>query len=172
MPAGLNISTANRTGGITVNGLSAERLSLETSSGEIEVAKYTGSLKAKSNSGEIILSEVGGNAGIMSSNGRITIRDPGGDVKAVNRNGSIDFDSSSPLNGQYILRGDNGEIVFRLPGSSSLKIKASSRNGGISGLENIKGQPGSQSSETSLGSGKGSAELETRNGHIDLTIRD
>lgn len=172
VPAGLNISTTNRYGVITVNGLSAESLSLETSSGEIEVDKFAGALKAKSNSGEIILSEVGGNADIESSNGRITIRDPGGDVKAVNRNGGIDLDSNSPLNGQYVLRGDNGEIVFRLPGSSSLKIKAASRNGGISGLENIKSQPGSQSAETSLGSGKGSADLETRNGHIDVTIRD
>ena len=172
VPAGLNIGTINRSGGITVKGVSAASLSLETSSGGIEVEEYTGELRARSNNGEITLGRVSGNADIESSNGRIAIRDPRGDVKAVNRNGGIELESDSPLDGKYVLRGDNGEIIFRLPGSSSLKIKASSRNGGISGLENIKGQPGSQSAETSLGSGKGSADLETRNGHIDVTIRD
>ena len=82
------------------------------------------------------------------------------------------MESDKPLSGNYVLRGDNGDITLRLPRSSDLTIKASTKNGGISGLENIKGQPGSQSAETSLGSGKGSADLETGNGHIDVTIRD
>lgn len=172
VPAGLSAGVVSRAGDITAHGVSAANLSLETFSGGIEVEEYTGALRAKSNNGDITLGRVIGTSDIESSNGRIAIRHPQGDVKAVNRNGGIELESDNPLEGKYLLRGDNGEIILRLPRSSNLKIKASSRNGGISGLGDIKERSGYQSGETSLGSGKGSAELETRNGHIDVFVKD
>jgi hypothetical protein len=172
VPAGLKIAVSNRTGGITVKGLSAESLDIDTWAGGIDIDQFTGALKAKSDAGEISLGGLNGNADIEASNGRIEIRNPGGDIKAVNRNGSISLESDSPLSGKYMLRGDNGEITIRLPRDSDLKIKASSKNGEIAGLENASTQPGHNTGEATLGSGKGLADLETKNGRVEVDIKE
>lgn len=171
IPPGLNIDTGNNLGNITARGLSAENIMLQSSAGRVVVEDCTGNIGAENKLGEIEISGVKGDIKAQAAMGRITIKNPRGDVTATTRNGSINLESDNPLNGNYVLRGDNGEITLRLPRSSDLMIKASTKNGGISGLENIKGQPGSQSGETSLGSGKGSADLETRNGRIDVLIK-
>lgn len=170
VPAGLKISAVDKAGGITVKGLSAESLDIDTSSGGIDVNEFNGNFKARSNVGEISLSRLNGNADIEASNGRIAIQNPTGNIKAVNRNGEIELESDEPLGGKYTLQGDNGEIIIRLPQDSDLKIKASSKNGDITGLEKLTDQPGNKRGEVTLGKGTGLADLSTNNGHIDVSI--
>lgn len=72
-----------------------------------------------------------------------------------------------------MLKGDNGEITFRLPHNSNLRIQASSDHGSITGLENYRYRKGNNTrGDLTLGGGTGSALLETRNGAIMVEVID
>lgn len=170
VPDGLKISTVNKLGNISAEELSAESVELETNAGRIEVEDYTGALKASSKLGELELNGIKGDIEAEASMGRISLKNPQGNVTATTRNGSIELDSDKPLDKKYVLRGENGEITFRLPRGSNLKINASTVHGGISGLETDRNGPGDNKGEITLGAGTGSALLETRNGRVNVDI--
>lgn len=172
IPAGLNVSASNKMGNVLVQKTSAKYLSLEALAGGIEVDEYTGDLKAENKMGEINLKNINGNSEVEGMAGRISIINPRGEVTAVSRNGSIDLASSLPLDKKYDLKTSNGEITLRLPRSSSLKARASNSNGGISGMENYVNEGGQTRGVLALGDGKGSALLETKNGHIKVDVTD
>lgn len=173
VPAGLNIRASDRMGSILAQKVSAEALTAETSMGMIEVDDFTGFLKAENKMGEINLKNIKGDSRVDGSMGRITVIQPGGSVTVNNRFGSIELASAKPLEKNYVLKGDNGEITLRLPRSSNLRIQASSDNGSITGLENYRYSKGNNTrGELTLGGGTGSALLETRNGAIRVEVTD
>lgn len=173
VPAGLNIRASDKMGSILVQKVIAEALTLETSMGRIEVDDFTGFLKADNKMGEINLKNIKGDSRIDGSMGRITVLQPEGSVTVNNRFGSIELASAKPLEKNYVLKGDNGEITFRLPRSSNLKVQASSDYGSISGVENYRYSQGNNTrGDLTLGGGAGSALLETRNGAIRVEVTD
>jgi len=172
IPAGLNVTVSNKMGNIVLQKTSARYLSLEANAGKIEVYEFNGDLRAINHTGDINLKDINGNSEVEGMAGRISIINPRGEVTAVSRNGSIDLASSLPLDSKYVLRESNGEITFRLPRSSNLKARATTYNGGISGMKNNPNVGGQTTGELALGEGKGSAILETKNGHIRVTVTD
>jgi hypothetical protein len=167
IPAGLNISVSNNMGGIKANNTAAESLLLENSLGSIEVDGHTGNLRAKNKMGEIKLQNINGDIDSEGSMGETVITGPEGNVAAQSRVGSIELSSAKPLDKKYVLKGESGEIIFRLPRNSNLKVEASTSLGGISGMETYRDGRGAGSrGEMTLGEGKGSAVLETKMGSI------
>ena len=53
-----------------------------------------------------------------------------------------------------------------------IEVEASSNHGSISGIDGGRGQDGDNKGELTLGGGAGSARLETRNGSINVDVRD
>lgn len=173
VPAGLDISVSDRLGSITVQKTDAENLELEASMGRVIVEQHTGKIKVINRMGEVSLKNITGDTNVEASMGRVTVANPLGDVMAVCRSGSLSLTSEGPLDKKYTLQADNGQVAFRLPRSSNLKIEASTQNGGITGMENSRSTPGSKArGETTLGGGKGSALLETKNGAVKVEIVD
>ena len=102
--------------------------------------------------------------------GRIYIENPGKDVTATARMSKIELTSATPLNNRYYLNTNSGKILFHLPGTSDLIVKANTRRGNISGLQSalISKNPGNSSGKLTLGSGKGTARLTAGNCQIDI----
>lgn len=169
-PEGLKISVSNKLGSITASNTSAELLSLDSSAGSVEVDGHRGALNVENRLGEITVKNVNGTVDIEGSAGRINIINPAGNVTAESKNGAIRLDSSVPLDKNYILKGENGEIAFRAPRNSSLKVQASSRNGGIIGMNSYRSDYGQTRGEAVIGGGAGSVRLETRNGAIKFEM--
>lgn len=169
LPEGLSVSVSNKLGGVVSRNISAEMLSVESSAGTVEVDGHRGGLEVENKLGETTVKNVDGTVKIEGAAGRINIINPMGNVIVESGNGSIRLNSSAPLDKNYELRGENGEITFSAPRSSSLKVEASSHNGGISGIESRRSH-GLNKGEAVLGDGRGSALLEMKNGSIRFEL--
>lgn len=173
VPAGLKIALNGKMGNIKARGLSAESLEIENSMGRVEVSGHSGRLKTVNKMGDTTLEKIDGDIEADNSLGRISVINPLGSVTAHAGNGSVDLASDSPLDKKYSLTGDNGQVTFTLPRESNLRIQARTEHGAISGVEIQRPDSGGRSSgELTLGSGAGSALLETKNGAIRVDLTD
>ena len=114
------------TGRINVDEVSGD-VDAKTSTGDIQIHKVNGLVKAVTSCGKINVNEVSGDADARTSTGGIQLHKVDGFVKAVTSCGNIDITGIGGLSGA---RTDNGKISVEVPAiRDNLEIRSS--NGGI-----------------------------------------
>lgn len=121
----------------------------------------------------------------IKADGSIVIRDAARNVLVASEGGRVDVSSNRPVKANYDITSKFGEITLRIPGNSDARVSARTQHGSIDGSLNLKTEkltgpnqagPGHETAEpdgvsgvrgtVTLGSGKGSINLNSENGNI------
>ncbi|WP_138494744.1 DUF4097 family beta strand repeat-containing protein [Paenibacillus pinistramenti] len=124
----LTLKVATTNGNLLVKNLAADKASLETGNGKVEIRNVYGEMTAKTFNGDVAVSDIIGNVQAESEGGNltaesiygnlklstwvgdITVKSTGGDIDISTKNGNLDIDeapnklSAQTLNGQILLK--------------------------------------------------------------------
>lgn len=146
----MNIALKLTNGRIEADGLAiADRLTLRTTNGRINVSGIDGIVTAHTTNGSITAENITGRTELVTTNGSVHSNQVHGDVSMDSTNGSI---MASDIDGA--VKGDttNGRIEFQ---NITGKVRADTTNGGIT---------------VASGSVGGDWKLDTTNGRIEITV--
>jgi len=105
---------------------------LKTSNGRIEVARFSGSVEARTSNGGISLGDTEGDAILETSNGSIKAEHVGGSVNARTSNGRINLGVFGDGGGKPIkARSSNGSVTVTLERQPTSDIEISTSNSNI-----------------------------------------
>ena len=186
-PAPVNISTAS--GDIWVTGAHAQ-VDVRASSGDVFFNDVTGSVAARTASGDIHIQDsrsghltaaaasgdidLRGSSGheltVTTASGDIDIRDVGAEeLTAAAASGDITVWLATPFSATMEARSKSGDVTVALPSGSDCRVRATTASGNISSRLNLSDcSLQKRSISGRLGAGRGSVEVSTASGDIEL----
>jgi DUF4097 and DUF4098 domain-containing protein YvlB len=119
-----SMSLETSSGDIQVNSITADRINLKTSSGGVNCRNVNGNSAIETSSGSIVCSVVNGDSIIKSSSGKIELDKVSGSLNAAARSGSI---RSGKIGGKADIRTSSGDItVNEINGSAVFEASSGS----------------------------------------------
>jgi hypothetical protein len=176
LPKGTAIELSSRNGSIVAAG----------ADGDLTASSVNGSVVCKDVSGKMSLNSDNGSVQVdysadaarspkieaTSQNGAIACTDIAGDLDLDAHNGSVaaSYSSTASPSPTVVIKSQNGSIDFAPPANLDAKLDISTHNGSIaSSLKgSIHGKVEKKAIEGTVGEGKGSIEVWTQNGSINL----
>ncbi len=129
VPVDTLVNVKNSSGSVAVEGIEADELNLEVSSGSLQIDNCSASLNATSSSGKIRIETCTGDKTLTVSSGSITVLDSNGDIEAESSSGKHRYEK---IEGSIAARSSSGGITIR-DTAGWLELKSSS--GRLSGTE-------------------------------------
>jgi hypothetical protein len=144
-----NLHLECSSGSISVNAITAESISLRTSSGSIHGQRLTGNLDLRTSSGSIAVEHIEGDVSAEASSGSITFEQAEGRVAAKTSGGRIRVDALagaltaqassgsihcgiSALTGDLSLTASSGSVNLELARTAAFNFSARTSSGGLS----------------------------------------
>jgi len=122
VPVNTLVNVKNSSGSVAVEGIEADELNLEVSSGSLQVENCSASLTATSSSGKIRVEACTGDKTLTASSGSITVFDSNGDVEAESSSGKQRYEK---IEGSIAAQSSSGGITIR-DTAGWLELKSSS----------------------------------------------
>jgi DUF4097 and DUF4098 domain-containing protein YvlB len=139
----------------------------------LTATQVKGALKIDSVNSAVDLEDVRGDAVIHNKYKPVTLNEFSGSVEIVNENSSVSLSTSAPPHKPITVSTSSGTLVLSIPASSSFKLEAQTRGGGLEAeFEGLK--PTSTTSESSILAGQvgsGGPLIKLQNQYGDLQIR-
>jgi hypothetical protein len=188
LPATANIKIDSGSGDISGSELQGP-LNLSTSSGNIKLKQISGSVEARTAAGEITIEDSqiqqadlkteSGNLSVAGVNGVVKANATGGSLNVTGAqqstidlytsNGDITFEGSLGTEKDHRAKSESGNIIFKLPPDTNVKVDARTGAGNISSDWNLQSDEGRQSGQ--IGTGGSTLNLDTSNGNITLALQ-
>lgn len=144
VPVNTLVDVKNSSGSVAVEGIEADELNLEVSSGSLQIDNCRSNLSATSSSGKIRVEACTGDKKLTASSGSITVLDSNGDIEADTSSGKHRYER---IEGSIAAHSSSGGIAIR---DSEGKLDVKSNSGRLSGTG--VAITGDSSFETSSGS--------------------
>lgn len=144
VPVDTLVDVKNSSGSVAVEGIEADELNLEVSSGSLQIDNCRSNLSATSSSGKIRVEACTGDKKLTASSGSITVLDSNGDIEADTSSGKHRYER---IEGSIAAHSSSGGIAIR---DSEGKLDVKSNSGRLSGTG--VAITGDSSFETSSGS--------------------
>lgn len=191
LPPGLKVRAENGAGRIQVStyqgdldlhsgagtifvGSGGGSLNASSGAGRIQVQQFDGPVSAKASVGTLSIANVIGSIQADTGTGSIDVRNfQGGKLVAESRTGRLNVFTDAPLAGDVILKASAGSINLTVPRSSSMRVTAQTRAGGLS-VPDFMTSSGTGPVRSGIGTnldGKYTVSLEAGTGSIQFTTR-
>lgn len=168
-----DLHLTTRAGRITVQAGAGE-LKASTGSGSITVTNFDGPVDARTSVGSLSLRNIGGPVQLDSGTGSIDVQEfRDGKLVAETRTGGIHAYTSSPLQGDVMLKTQNGSITLSMPNQGGIRATAQTRAGSLSvpDFMAITRNGPSSSAVGSVGDGAHAITLEASTGSVNFSLR-
>ena len=148
-------------------------MSIESSTGAIDITDVEGSVDAKSTTGSISISEVSGTVTAQATTGRIEVRHLGKTGDMSTTTGRIEVHVPS-IEGDTSISSQTGRIDAAISPTLDAEISAASNTGGVTeeGLPLDDVSKGTRSLDGRLGEGGPTLSLNSQTGRISLSSLD
>ncbi len=182
IPANTELFIDNSSGDVYVDGISGDRIRLNTSSGDIEASGISGELDVECTSGDIELRDIRANVAVATTSGDIDIQDVEGEISCLATSGDIQLESFvggteiRTTSGEIKVKRGKGEMTFRstsgnidgydLELTADLLVRASSGDIEIVLVNDISNL------NFELESSSGDLDVGRRSGERDLYIKE
>ncbi|HEY3365044.1 MAG TPA: DUF4097 family beta strand repeat-containing protein [Symbiobacteriaceae bacterium] len=187
-PPGLKIRASTGTGWLNVTGYKGDldltsrvgRISVQASSGTltagsgsgwIQIRNFDGPVSAKTTVGALDLTDMNGPVQLDSGTGTINVQEfRGGKLVAESKTGSVRAATRAVLEGDVIMRTQNGSVSLTAPRESSMRVTADTRTGNITvpSFMNVNRNGAGSSAVGSSGDGKFTVTLEANTGTVNF----
>lgn len=170
VPKGLKVEVYGTNDNVKADNLEND-LYIESEAGEISALNIKGNVVYDGDYGSTKFRNISGDLTVKFESGNVNISDVTGNIKADSENGKIDVNSSQPVQKNYRVHNESGQIKLSLPVTSNVTVSANTQNGQISGTMKLKMKENSPEAHDSsgtavLGKGEGSVDLSNENGSI------
>lgn len=130
VPAGTSLDIQTNSGDLNVSRLSGT-LKAELGWGAATVKSFEGALDIKTTTGRLTLANLRGQTKLESKSGLIFLNDIRGDLTVESKSGSVELDSEITLGAQWHFQTQSGNVTLALPQDSQFQIRARSTSGQI-----------------------------------------
>lgn len=123
-------SAVSASGKVVFEKLTADRVELSTSSGEINVSALKGDTKVITSSGAVMLDGADGRLSIDTSSGSIKVEQLSGSARARTSSGDIELRFAA-MRGNLDIGTSSGKVYCELPEQTAFQFQANTSSGGI-----------------------------------------